>query len=182
MRRVIGIDIHRTFGEVVMWEDGRLRRLGRVDMTRTALEGLGGKLHPTDEVVIEATGNCMAVSRVLSPFVARVVIANPLQVTAIAHARVKTDKVHAGMLASLLAAGGLGGSLPSGRRNSTAGRTRAVWGHRESNCSRGCRETRDQRHASLSADSGSSAKTEECRCFCRERQDCQWHAVHFGGR
>ena len=22
MRRVIGIDIHRTFGEVVIWEDG----------------------------------------------------------------------------------------------------------------------------------------------------------------
>ena len=55
MRRVIGIDIHRTFGEVVIWEEGRLRGFGRVDMTRTALEGLGGKLHPTDEVVIEAS-------------------------------------------------------------------------------------------------------------------------------
>jgi transposase len=53
-------------------------------------------------VVIEATGNCMAVCRVLSPFVKRVVIANPLQVKAIAHARVKTDKVDA---ASLFAAG-----------------------------------------------------------------------------
>jgi transposase len=105
MRRVIGIDIHRTFGEVVIWEGGRLRNLGRVDMTRTALEGLGGRLLPTDEVVIEATGNCMAVSRVLSPFVGRVVIANPLQVKAIAHARVKTDRVDAGTLASLFAAG-----------------------------------------------------------------------------
>jgi transposase len=47
----------------------------------------------------------MAVSRVLSPFVKRVVIANPLQVKAIAHARVKTDKVDAGTLASLFAAG-----------------------------------------------------------------------------
>lgn len=105
MRRVIGIDIHRTFGEVVIWEGGRLRSLGRVDMTRTALEGLGGKLLSTDEVVIEATGNCMAVSRVLSPFVTRVVIANPLQVKAIAHSQVKTDKVDAGTLASLFAAG-----------------------------------------------------------------------------
>ena len=35
MRRVIGIDIHRTFGEVVFWEDGRLRPAGRIDMTRT---------------------------------------------------------------------------------------------------------------------------------------------------
>jgi transposase len=105
MRRVIGIDIHRTFGEVVIWEGGRLRSLGRVDMTRTALEGLGGKLLSTDEVVIEATGNCMAVSRVLLPFVSRVVIANPLQVKAIAHSQVKTDKVDAGTLASLFAAG-----------------------------------------------------------------------------
>ena len=105
MRRVIGIDIHRTFGEVVIWEDGRLRSFGRVDMTRTALEGLGGKLHPTDEVVIEATGDSMAVSRVLSPFVQRVVVANPLQVKAIAHAQAKTDKVDAGTLANLFAAG-----------------------------------------------------------------------------
>ena len=105
MRRVIGIDIHRTFGEVVFWEDGRLRPAGRIDMTRTALEGFARRLLPSDEVVIEATGNCMAVSRVLSPFVARVVIANPLQVKAIAHAHVKTDKVDAGTLAKLHAAG-----------------------------------------------------------------------------
>lgn len=74
-------------------------------MTRTALEGLGKTLSATDEVVIEATGNCMAVSRVLSPFVRRVVIANPLQVKAIAQAHVKTDKIDAGTLANLYAAG-----------------------------------------------------------------------------
>jgi transposase len=74
-------------------------------MTRTALEGLGNRLAATDEVVIEATGNSMAVSRVLSRFVARVIIANPLQVKAIAHAHVKTDKIDAGTLASLHAAG-----------------------------------------------------------------------------
>jgi transposase len=105
MRRVIGIDIHRTFGEVVFLEEGRLRHGGRIDMTRTALEGFGKALLAMDEVVIEATGNCMAVCRVLSPFVKRVVIANPLQVKAIAYARVKTDKVDAGTLASLYAAG-----------------------------------------------------------------------------
>ena len=72
---------------------------------RTALEGFGNSLLATDEVVIEATGNCMAVSLVLSPFVKRVVIANPLQVKAIAHAHVKTDKIDAGTLANLYAAG-----------------------------------------------------------------------------
>src|SRR3954465_6216892 len=73
MRRVIGIDVHRTFGEVVFWENGRLRHAGRIDMTRTALEGFGKTLLASDEVVLEATGNSMAVSRVLAPFVARVI-------------------------------------------------------------------------------------------------------------
>ncbi|SLN76579.1 hypothetical protein [Roseisalinus antarcticus] len=67
MRRVIGMEIHRTFGQGVIWENGLTRQEGRVEMTRTALEGFGRQLKKTDKVVIEATGNCMAVSRVLSP-------------------------------------------------------------------------------------------------------------------
>jgi len=78
MGRVIGMDIHRTFAEVVVWEDGRLRPTGRVDMTRSGLEGFGRTLAKTDEVVVEATGNAMAVVRVLGPYVARVIVANPL--------------------------------------------------------------------------------------------------------
>jgi len=105
MGRVIGMDIHRTFAEVVFWEAGRLRPAGRVDMTRSGLEGFGRTLSREDEVVVEATGNAMAVVRVLSPYVARVIVANPLQVRAIAHAQVKTDKIDAGILASLRAAG-----------------------------------------------------------------------------
>ena len=80
MRRVIGMDIHRTFAEVVFWEDGKLRAGGRVGMTRAGLEGFGSGLSKDDELVIEATGNAMAVVRVLSPYVARVIVANPLQV------------------------------------------------------------------------------------------------------
>jgi transposase len=105
MRRVIGMDLHRTFAEVVVWDDGRLRWHGRVDMTRSGLEGFGRGLAKSDEVVVEATGNTMAVVRVLRPYVARVIIANPLQVKAIAHAHIKTDKIDAGVLASLHAAG-----------------------------------------------------------------------------
>ena len=104
MRRIVGMDIHRTFAEVVFWEEGRLRPAGRVDMTRSGLEGFGRLRTKEDEVVVEATGNSMAVVRVLSPFVARVIIANPLEVKAIAHAHVKTDKIDAGVLASLRAA------------------------------------------------------------------------------
>jgi transposase len=102
---IIGLDIHRTFAEAVVWEDGRLNGMGRVEMTRTGLEAFGGRLDAGCEVVIEATGNAMAVARVLTPFVSRVVIANPLQVKAIAHAHVKTDKIDAGVLARLRAAG-----------------------------------------------------------------------------
>lgn len=54
----------------MIWDKGVLRHAGRVDMTRTALEGFGKSLQATDEVVIEATGNSTAVFRVLSPFVA----------------------------------------------------------------------------------------------------------------
>jgi transposase len=104
MRRVIGMDLHRSFAEVVFWEDGRLRHHGRVDMTRSGLEGFGRSLRQDDEIVVEATGNAMSVVRVLSPF-ARVVIANPMQVKAIAHARIKTDKIDAGVLAQLHASG-----------------------------------------------------------------------------
>jgi transposase len=99
------MDIHRTFAEVVFWEDGKLRPAGRISMTRAGLEGFGRNLNKEDEVVIKATGNAMAVVRVLSPYVARGIIANPLQVKAIAHAHVKTDKIDAGVLASLRAAG-----------------------------------------------------------------------------
>ena len=63
MQRVIGMDIHRTFAEVVFWEAGRLRPAGRIDMTRSGLEGFGRSLSKEDEVVVEATGNAMAVVR-----------------------------------------------------------------------------------------------------------------------
>ena len=65
-------------------------------MTRSGLEGFARSLQKSDEVVIEATGNAMVVSHLLTPRVARVVIANPIQVKAIAHAHVKTDKIDAG--------------------------------------------------------------------------------------
>jgi len=59
------------------------------------LDEFGESLRSTDEVVIEATGNSLALSRVLTPFVSRVIIANLLQVKAIAQAHVKIDKIDA---------------------------------------------------------------------------------------
>ena len=54
---------------------GQLRPAGRVDMSRAGLEGFGRTLNKEDEVVVEATGNAMAVVRVPEPHVARVIVA-----------------------------------------------------------------------------------------------------------
>ncbi|MGB7976994.1 MAG: hypothetical protein WCF81_22180 [Roseiarcus sp.] len=35
--RIIGLDIHRAFAEAVAWDDGKLKRSGRVDMRRPLL-------------------------------------------------------------------------------------------------------------------------------------------------
>ena len=103
--RIIGLDIHRAFAEAVAWEDGRLRRLGRVDMRRDLLEAFAAKLSPNDVVVIEATGNASSAASVVASHVKKVVIANPKQVRIIAHAKIKTDTIDAGVLAQLYASG-----------------------------------------------------------------------------
>src|SRR5215470_7406455 len=103
--RIIGLDIHRAFAEAVAWKDGRLSRLGRVIMRREALEEFAKQLSNSDIVVIEATGNAASVAAVIGPHVSRVVIANPKQVRLIAHAKIKTDKIDAAVLAQLYASG-----------------------------------------------------------------------------
>ena len=103
--RIIGLDIHRVFAEAVAWEDGKLRRIGRFDIRRDLLEKFASSLSPEDIVVVEATGNASAVSAVIAPHVKRVAIGNPKQVKIIAHAKIKTDTIDAGVLAQLYASG-----------------------------------------------------------------------------
>lgn len=103
--RSIGMDVHRSFAQVAVFDDGHITQSFRVDMEHDAVVAFGQSLKPDDEVILEATGNTAVIVRLLKPFVNRVIIANPLQVKAIAHARVKTDKVDAKILAQLHAAG-----------------------------------------------------------------------------
>jgi transposase len=103
--QIIRLDIHRAFAEAVAWKDGKLSRLGRVIMRREALKEFTQQLSNSDIVVIEATGNAASVAAVIGPHVSRVVIANPEQVRLIAHAKIKTDKIDAGVLAQLYASG-----------------------------------------------------------------------------
>jgi transposase len=104
MRRCIGLDVHREFAQVAVWEDGRVRHVGRIGTTPEELRLFADSLAPSDEVAIEATCNTHAIARLLEPRVARVVVSNPQKTRAIAEAKVKTDKVDAEVLAQLLAA------------------------------------------------------------------------------
>jgi len=103
--RIIGLDIHRTFAEVAVLEDGAISHHGRVEITHKHIDALAARLRPDDEVVVETTGNAMAVADRLRPHVARVIVANAREVRVIAHAKIKTDKIDAAVLAQLHASG-----------------------------------------------------------------------------
>lgn len=103
--RIIALDVHRSFAQLAMLEYGKIRDAGRIDLERTRLLQFATRLKPDDEIILEATGNTSAIVRLLSPFVGRVVIANPILVRAIAWAKVKTDKIDAAVLAKLHASG-----------------------------------------------------------------------------
>lgn len=103
--RVIGLDVHRSFAQVAELENGVVRQCGRVDLVRDKVLAFARTLKADDEVVLEATGNTIAIVKLLKPHVGRVVIANPLPVRVIAEAKAKTDKIDAAALARLYAAG-----------------------------------------------------------------------------
>src|SRR5208283_338427 len=103
--RIIALDVHRSFAQTAILENGKLRDAGKIDLEYSRLLRFARKLKPDDEIVIEATGNTSAIVRVLLPFVGRVVIANPILVRAIAWAKVKIDKIDAAVLAKLHASG-----------------------------------------------------------------------------
>ena len=87
MRRCIGLDVHREFAQVAVWEDGRVRHVGQIATTPEALRLFADSLAPSDEVAIEATCNTHAIAKLLEPRVARVVVSNPQKTRAIAEAK-----------------------------------------------------------------------------------------------
>jgi transposase len=105
MRRCIGLDVHREFAEVAIWQNGIVRSAGQITTTPEALRLFAESLCEYDEVALEATCNTHAIARLLERHVGRVVVSNPTKTRAIAEAKVKTDKVDAQVLAQLLAAG-----------------------------------------------------------------------------
>jgi len=102
--RAIGLDIHRDFCEVAIAEEGRVRAAGRIGTAPAEIEAFAGGLRPDDTVTLEATGNALAIVRILEPHV-RVVLANPRATKAATRLRAKTDRIDARTLAQLLASG-----------------------------------------------------------------------------
>jgi transposase len=104
IRRCIGLDVHRDFAQVAIWQGGQVRQAGTFATTPEGVREFAASLGPADEVALEATGNTWAIATLLACRAGRVVVSNPAKTRAIAEAKVKTDKVDAEILAQLLAA------------------------------------------------------------------------------
>lgn len=104
MTRYVGLDVHKHFIEVcILDRSGKAVFRGRAECRREELECFAKeKLKRSDRVALEATTNTWPVVDILRPFVAEIVVGNPLKTKAIAEAKVKTDKVDAEVLAQLL--------------------------------------------------------------------------------
>ena len=100
-RRCIGLDVHREFAQVAVWQGGLVWQAGRFATTPDGVRAFAQELGPADEVALEATGNTWAIATVLASRAGRVVVSNPAKTRAIAEAKVKTDKVDAEILATI---------------------------------------------------------------------------------
>jgi transposase len=107
--RYIGLDVHRDWCDVAIYEDGNVRSAGRVATTPDQLALFAQSLGRDDRVGLETTGNALSIARIIEPHVAGVLVADTRNVRAMTHAKVKNDRVDARMIAKLLAAGMLPG-------------------------------------------------------------------------
>jgi transposase len=97
-------DIHLKSVEAVLTDDAGAILLRRnFPATREAiLEFARRHLSREHRVALEATFHTWAIAALLEPFVAEVVVSNPLRTRAIAEAKIKTDRVDATVLVHLL--------------------------------------------------------------------------------
>jgi transposase len=103
--RFIGMDVHRDFCEVAIWEAGEVRNAGRVSSNEEELALFAQSLGEDDEVAMEMSGNARAVAAIIAPHVAAVTLADPKKVRERIGNGPKTDRLDARALAKLLAGG-----------------------------------------------------------------------------
>ena len=103
--RFFGLDVHLDFCEVAVVQDGKVSRVGRSirpggdpgvrgRLERQRSGGVGVELRRDDDRPAARRSN-----------VGRVLVCNAAETRAISHARVKSDRFDAAMLAKLLSAG-----------------------------------------------------------------------------
>jgi len=98
-----GLDVHRQFIQVCELDrKGAKRKEYRIGGSAEEIDRWAQDLGARDQVVLETTFHSWAIHAIVSQYAGRVVVANALQVKAIAHAKIKTDKVDAYTLARLL--------------------------------------------------------------------------------
>ena len=98
-----GLDVHKEFIQVCQLDaKGANPKEYRIGGSAEEIDRWAQGLGRRDQVVLEATFHTWAIHAIVSQYAGRVVVANSLQVKAIAHAKIKTDKVDAYTLARLL--------------------------------------------------------------------------------
>ena len=78
-RRCIGLDVHREFAQVAVWQGGLVTQAGRFATTPDGVRAFADRLGPADEVALEATGNTWAIATLLASRAGRVVVSNPVK-------------------------------------------------------------------------------------------------------
>ncbi|MCC7463190.1 MAG: IS110 family transposase [Gammaproteobacteria bacterium] len=100
-----GLDIHKKFIQVCRLDAHGMNRCDfKIDADRPSILSFAQSLGDQDAAVLESTFHTWAIWSLLQQHGngARIVVANSMQVKAIADARVKTDKIDAHILAQLL--------------------------------------------------------------------------------
>lgn len=104
MIHYIGLDCHRKMAQACHMDPaGKIIQRGTAPATQDGLVAYASQhLHKEDVVALEASFYARRIAQLLTPFVSRVVVSNPMQTKLIAKSKKKTDKVDAKTLADLL--------------------------------------------------------------------------------
>ena len=102
--RFVGVDLHKKIAVFhILSHDGTTLETGQFAVDPEAIrEFAARRLRPADSLAVEVTSNTWAFVRLVRPYVAKIVVSNPVKTKAIAEANIKTDKVDARVIAQLL--------------------------------------------------------------------------------
>jgi hypothetical protein len=82
--RFVGVDLHKKVATFhVLFQDGTSLKSGSFDVGPDSIRGFAAKhLRPTDQLAVEVTSNTWAFVGLVRPYVANVVVSNPLKTAA----------------------------------------------------------------------------------------------------